>query len=710
MGYTAYKKMREINKTRWELDGPAMPEMFTENRIWEKDENGRRKSAPSFCRISDLEYHAVNFIRERCEDLRFDRQREDRVNLRDFDGKSLREGQVPYNFQMDSDRRCLEVAIHRFLESGVAKDAFDVYFCYLEMFIGSYGRTKKMIEMLSEFEANASSLLMKHRDHYSHSVYVFLIGLAFYDSSDNFRAAYKAAYGFLLQQEQLDFKLDQDLAAHFLKYWGLTALFHDIGYPFELAFEQVKSYFGNTIQNVPYVTFCMNLPDSERYNKFLAKALYDELGEDYAKNAQGKLFNAYESFLKEHSGTKDCGYLFYLEDVLRKKPEHPEKFGGFIDHAYFSATELLKTLERVLEENELGEMYSHALTAILLHNSLYKFSITNYKKKDNTGRHFTLQRSPLAYLLMLCDELQCWDRTSYGRNSRGEVHPFDCELTFEGDEIQAVYLFDRNLYADGDEIRGHFKGVKGTYEKLCIKEDKEKPVFLEDIEHIVSLNGDNSFGCTNRIRLKVGKRFEANRRFRNSSISSTNFIHMYRFAVLVHEMNHLEENGNKCYEDMEREFNRMSLEYKMNHIGRAKKFAKVLKAAGYFYSDKPVDCELVTELGSELDEKMGPVEHERWCFEHYIMGWRSISKEKLDQIVKKEEGENKEDTKPAVGWVRECVKRHPSLFEVREHYEKQTGLNHYLEIGKEEQHKDTRSINNLMQILAREDGIKVYRI
>lgn len=33
---------------------------------------------------------------------------------------------------------------------------------------------------------------------------------------------------------------------------GLTALFHDIGYPLSYP-EQVKSYFGGTIERVPYV-------------------------------------------------------------------------------------------------------------------------------------------------------------------------------------------------------------------------------------------------------------------------------------------------------------------------------------------------------------------------------------------------------------------------------------------------------------------------
>ena len=53
-----------------------------------------------------------------------------------------------------------------------------------------------------------------------------------------------------------------------------------------------------------------------------------------------------------------------------------------------------------------------ALTAILLHNSLYKFDVTNIRSKENIP--FKMQLHPLAFMLMLCDELQCWDRTSYG--------------------------------------------------------------------------------------------------------------------------------------------------------------------------------------------------------------------------------------------------------------------------------------------------------
>ena len=92
--------------------------------------------------------------------------------------------------QMDIDRLCFENAIERFLKSGKKEDAFDVYFCYLEMFVGNYEKTRRMIELLSEFEANGSGLLMKHRDHYSHSVYVFILGLAIYQSNKIYRTAY----------------------------------------------------------------------------------------------------------------------------------------------------------------------------------------------------------------------------------------------------------------------------------------------------------------------------------------------------------------------------------------------------------------------------------------------------------------------------------------------------------------------------------------
>ena len=96
--------------------------------------------------------------------------------------------------QMDIDRLCMKNELAKFIDSGVAEDAYTVYYAYLEMFIGEYGRSQNMVELLSEFESNASSLLMKHRDHYSHSGYVFALGLAIYEMYPDFRKAFMNFY------------------------------------------------------------------------------------------------------------------------------------------------------------------------------------------------------------------------------------------------------------------------------------------------------------------------------------------------------------------------------------------------------------------------------------------------------------------------------------------------------------------------------------
>ena len=299
--------------------------------------------------------------------------------------------------QMDIDRLCLERELESFIDSGVAEDAYTVYYSFLKMFTGTYGRSSKMIELLSEFESNASSLLMKHRDHYSHSVYVFALGLAIYETNEQFRKTFQAFYGFAPGEDE------HRAAAFFLEFWGLTSLFHDIGYPFEIPFEQVLAYFEVDRKKRGPGSMFLAYRDLDCLSSMsdTAKAHFADL---FARS-----FDSVEALLA-YGIAKRLGAAYdvseeYLFDTIRSKPTEPNRFGYFMDHAYFSATRLYQELVEVLGAERLTEAHVDALTAIMLHNSMFKFAIAFYKDREKRRPPLKAELHPLAYLLMLCDEL-----------------------------------------------------------------------------------------------------------------------------------------------------------------------------------------------------------------------------------------------------------------------------------------------------------------
>ena len=630
----------------------------------------------------DLKSAAVKFICNRCEDLRFDEEKEklERAEGKNL-GKSTASNQIPYNMQMDIERLCLENAMKRFLNSGVAQDAFDVYFCYLEMFIGSYGNSRMMIEMLSEFETNGSSLLMKHRDHYSHSVYVFALGLAIYETNAKYREKYKNFYGFGAEEEQ-------KAAHHFLQFWGLSSLFHDIGYPFELPFEQVESYFEVKGKKRKYNPF-MAYIGMERFIAIepeVQEALKELYGPKNTFTNTNELF-AYdiaEKLGKTYRVTKDG-----INVILTTKPTSPDIFGYFMDHAYFSASVLFQELcntDKKANKNGMSKARIDALTAIILHNSLYKFSIAFYKEKVNNP--FEMELHPLAYMLMICDELQCWDRTSYGRNSRTELHPMNCEFVFGDNTICARYIYDEAekdkidryemLYEAWDKVDKKSKPALKAYASMVHEND-----FLNDIKRIV-----NTADLGLNVEVGLAKAQHGSKKV---FLSESNFIHLYNFAVALN--GRYSHQGNEYEPDVvavtEEEFDGLSLEYKLSNIGQAKAFAGYLDKINCFYTDRAVDFEIVTEFTGEDMQIIGPLEHGRWVREHKEMGWQFG-----DTYQSKAEREQKR--------IHKCM--------MDEELTQENILKHYLSLPEDEQDKDFLPMNSMLKLLKQYEGVRIYRL
>lgn len=691
MSYTALAKQQEENQKFFGAGlGPVQPAKHYEDAD------------------ASLKAMALRFLHSRCEGLRFETDSQCADDSKDlkaegtYKGTSLLPEQIPYNMQMDVNRLCLERELEKFIDSGVAEDAYTIYYSYLEIFFGHYGKSKKMVELLSEFESNGSSLLMKHRDHYSHSVYVFALGLAIYESNETFRKTFKTFYGF--DPDDANKEADREAAGCFLEYWGLTALFHDIGYPFELPFEQVISYFEVDGQERGKGSLFLAYHDLD-----VLIRLNDEAKAHFNQQFQ-RTFETTEELLA-YGIAKRLGEVYDFDEayILKKihdKPIAPDTFGYYMDHAYFSAARLYGELEESIGIGSINEKHVDALTAIMLHNSLFKFAISFYKD-DDAREPLRMEVHPLAYLLMICDELQCWDRTAYGRNSRTELHPMAADFGFANNSIDAVYYYDEEEQHKINEFQIKYEkwkkgGEEGKAPRLKAYSDmaEKEQRFTADIEKIVD---------TTYLPLTVIAQTQVvDRKSKHTYLSTSNFMHLYDFAVALNaRYSYQGEEENVPTEVLEAEFEDLSLEYQLSNINQAKSFAKYLNALNCFYTDRPVNYPMIKAFTREQTAVFAPMEHERWIREHVAMAWQYgdlYEKAEIPAEIMK----NYADEKKARKALRELLRMHKLAMD-GDPFEEDI-FAHYQALPLEEKEKDYEPFNSMLKLIKKFDGLRIYQL
>ena len=688
MAYTALEKMQKLNEKRFGIDvGPTQPALF---------DSGRN----SF----DLKSAALRFLHERCENLRFDPGIEaEEEQTGSFRGTSRKPNQIPYNMEMDINRLCLERELERFFDSGTTQDAFDVYYCFMEIFFGSYRKSKRIVELLGEFEANSSVLLMKHRDHYSHSVYVFALGLAIYESNANFRRAFNNFYHF--DPDGNDPEQSGSAANFFLEFWGLTSLFHDIGYPFELSFEQMIAYFDadDARGKSPYIiyknmeTMTALCPQAQKRFRKLYGREFHTINEVLAFDITQKLGAVYD--FSEN----------YLLKVLEGKPVVPEKYSYYMDHAYFSSLLVFREMNEVMgfgaesgspaRKEVLRTTHVDALSAILLHYVVYRYSIAF--SDEGTRPNLTMELHPLAWLLMLCDELQCWDRAAYGRNSRSELQPMSVEFDFSDNRLVARYQYDEE---EQDKIDAYLwkyatwkkNGKPGEAPELKAYSDMagENKSFLHEIELLIDTSG---------IPLTVVCDITpVDRSSKKLYLSYSNFIHMYDFALALNaRYTHDGHEDEVDQQVMEAEFEALSQEYKLMNINQVKSFSRYLNAIHCFYTDRQVDFDMLTAFTPEEIGIIGPMEYARWVREHQSMGWHFGD---VYERIPVPDGVNES------AWsqmLREQMRCHKLAMDGD--LTKEKILVHYEELSDADKGKDWKPFNSMLKLVKRFDGLRIYR-
>ncbi len=598
----------------------AYKEKYHPDRIKRKINDGSESD------ISELEKNALLFIWEDC---------------------GLFEHTYPDRYTVDDGLLCLYQAIHEFMESGSKYNAIDIYNCYCRCFLKG-DKMQEFINMISSYENNASRLVQSHRDHYSHSVYVFILGLAIYHTNPDYRSQFANVHfgSFrLCDIEDKEKPLDLDLIdyycgkesgqGNFLRLWGMTALFHDIGYQFEIPFEQIK-----TTTNGKIIYQYEGFDEFNKFDNYIGE-LEENDKTGFFGSRQFENIEEYKKrlFLFDKSETvpKDCSFediIAYhivrllkdrklsLNDVsgMLKRKVSPVIDKPYMDHAYFSGILLFRQLLQMLGLDEFRVEYMDAITAIVMHNKFFEIML----KKD--GGPMKMEEHPLAFLLILCDELQCWDRTSFGKKSIAEdMHPIDARFKFDSRTICVDYIFDQR-YLDSalhfDETGKINKVSGGTIKKIYIykksgKEnivtpntldsndkstyiisskdfkDGEKCKFASDIAEIVKIDIDEAeAGNTdgNTPVLTVRALFGERDKYRFESLSETSMRNLYSTARSMYE---------KIKDD---NFEYADLRDKLMYISFVRDMGEGLNRIHCFYINEAKALRIV-ESASELSEE-----------------------------------------------------------------------------------------------------------
>ena len=131
-------------------------------------------------------------------------------------------------------------AIKTFLAESNEKNAEHVYFSFFDAYwIGDKKDNPflELIKSVNQYEQTAGSLIKNHRDHYCHTVYVFLIGLIFYQNCDYIQKVFN---DYIHKSKYTDYYTTKH--EEFLYRWGIISLFHDVAYPLEITIKQLNEY------------------------------------------------------------------------------------------------------------------------------------------------------------------------------------------------------------------------------------------------------------------------------------------------------------------------------------------------------------------------------------------------------------------------------------------------------------------------------------
>ena len=539
----------------------------------------------------------------------------------------------------------LKAGIDVFLDNENSYNAFEVYRTFLMVYqITAEDKSESnndviklekqpnilldLVKTMREYEKNTGDLIDKQRDHFIHSVNVFLLGLAIYAQNSKYREYFKAYilrshYTKYYKLENGDFSNEE-----FLYRWGVAALFHDIGYPVEIIGKQLKKFINDGVKSISHTYGADTAIDFKDFNEFNTIVKIDpNFADEFTKNyPEAKFLNLFKpTDIIAHKISTDFDSV-NVNEVVKHLDNFVYAMGemGFIDHGFFSCILVLNSYGYLIQKySKSHEFFFYPIvdsaTAILLHN--YYRNVL--QKNPFNLKELHPSQSPLAFLLILCDELQEWNRTPFGIKDKQRGHVNELLLKIDDESFDIKYIAKN--------------GTMG----LGFSEDKVKLLY-----NVLSLNSVFQFGL--RIITDVQQHFTpAEMNHENSQSPDILLRNVERLAILIHEKYNetikrqyeeavkngtVDDELQEKYDDI-KPFDELSPQLKIANIRQAQSIPIKLDIIGCEIADRNDEREEIIEFSDEEVEDLAIFEHDEWCREKEGTGWVYGEKKDIKNLV-----------------------------------------------------------------------------
>ena len=350
-------------------------------------------------------------------------------------------------FQRKNHKEEILDAVTKFLRSKTEYSAHKVYESFFDAYwVGIQNNDNpflKLIQIMKSFEESAGKLIENQRDHYIHTVFVFLLGLAIYSKNNRFRKIFKE---YALDKNDYPDSYSTNNEEFFYR-WGISSLFHDVAYPLEITLNQVNRYI-NFIWSYPDafygdIKLGIELPDFENFIDLPVLKPSDKYNDKFLRkysDYKSKFHSDTISILSESISSNFTLDFYEIKNNIMNFLENMKK-NSFIDHGFYSAVIMLRWYYYLVKTTKWNPAYFYfpiadAASAIFLHN-YYQHILMKNPFNLNPMRAKT---HPIAYLLILCDELQEWNRKGYGEKDLKNNSDINFDILIDDEIIEINYI------------------------------------------------------------------------------------------------------------------------------------------------------------------------------------------------------------------------------------------------------------------------------